>query len=1801
MKKLLVIAISLAFAITSAAQTYSTMWKKVTEARDKDLPRTEIKSLQQIADKAKGEKAYGHLLKAELMTADLQRNLSPDSAEAERAKIEQLYSKAKDKTLKAVYATVLYKIYEHRDTAQRNMYQKAALADIDALAKADADGFSPMVIDGKDSEIFNDDMLSVIGFTTKQYIPLYFHYKKKGNRRAACICGLYAIKERTGEDKARSIRKSPMLAALDTLANLYGDLDVAGEVAVERYNYMERFNDVTIEDKISYINKALSKWGTWQRASELRNAQKRLTASTMSLSIPNETTQPDKAQRVKINRIRNISELKFNVYSTTLNGNYKYVPNNNSGYKYIKPYLSATPIQTINRRYANHPDYAFFEDSLEISGLPAGVYMIEVTTVPQTQTIRRLYYVSQLGVVYIALPNDKRRIVAVNATTGQPVAGAKVEIRYNTDKENAAHTILTTDENGEIVISEKDKSVYTMRAYTPEDMASPMRRAEGGFGYDNDKKEREFTEIITDRSIYRPGQTIHAAAIVFNKKSSVDYEAVKGKQVEAILLDANYKEIGKKTLTTDDYGSCATDFVLPQNSLNGNFYLRINDKIQSFRVESYKRPTFTIEMPKINEKYALGDTLVVKAKALTYAGVAVQGAKVRYEVTRRNALWWRMNMLSGEATKQVYQGEATTDDKGNFDITLPLVGDDIQNVGMNSPRFYNFTATAMVTDIAGETHSAALDVPIGTKPTAFGVDIPDKVLADNLQQVKFNLYNAIGADIHADVSYQIDGGAMMQAKTTEPVALGNLASGKHELYAICEVDTLRKEFVVFNLDDEKPAVETDDWFYASDNQFPSDGKPVTIQVGSSAKDIHIFYTLIAEDRLLESGSVDKSEELLNRKLAYKDEYGDAVRIDFAWVKDGRYYTHSAKLTRPNRPTTLKMEWATFRDRLTPGQKEEWTLRIANPDGTPAKAQALLTMYDKTLDQIEPHAMRIYKPSGINMPYTSWHYPNTAEIYANGYRSPSWLSYRQLSLSHFDDDVYPFYGYGELLSARGYIGQSARRTRGGIMRTKELRSVEATADAMAIGAYDVKGNDVQPEVAEESKIEGDAGESVQMRENLAETAFFMPQLVTDSAGTVKIKFTLPESLTTWRLLGLSHTQDMMTGKIEGEAVAQKSLMVVPNVPRFVRSGDKVTIVARIYNNVEKTLSGKAVMTLIDPATEKAVKTLTSPYKAEALATTTATFSFDAPLDYQILICKISASADGFSDGEQHYLPILSDKELVTETRTLSPSLSQGDEAAGSTAEVTISLPSDGTSRVIVEYTANPSWLAYQALPQIASPNDDNAINLAAAIYANALGQKIVNDAPANLKSQFELWKSNGSLTSNLMKNEELKDVLINETPWVNDATSETETKQRMGEFFDETAIGYRIENVVKKLQSLQTDDNTWSWWKGMGGSPYMTTEIVKMMARLERMGIGVDELKYNIEGARRALDQSVVKMVKQMRAEEAKGHKQSFPNGYVLDYLYVNAISPVELSAEAKLASDYLISKLLKETKHQTIGDKALSAIILNANGYKSVAKEYAQSLKEYTVTSKELGRYYDTHKAEYSWRDYRIPTQVAAIEALSLLTPDDTTTIDEMRHWLLAQKRTQSWDTPINTVNAVYALGKNVDTKSLVYVKKTIDNPKTKKLSIDIPSDDNLWGAIYIQSWQKSADVKSSSSGLSIKREIVDEKGKSVKSLKVGDRVKVRLTIKADRDFDFVSVVDRRAASMEPMVQTSGYDYGKYVSPKDNATYYYYDQLRKGTHVVETEYTIDRQGTYTLGTATVQCAYAPEFKATTRGATIIVE
>ena len=710
------------------------------------------------------------------------------------------------------------------------------------------------------------------------------------------------------------------------------------------------------------------------------------------------------------------------------------------------------------------------------------------------------------------------------------------------------------------------------------------------------------------------------------------------------------------------------------------------------------------------------------------------------------------------------------------------------------------------------------------------------------------------------------------------------------------------------------------------------------------------------------------------------------------------------------------------------------------------------------------------------------------------------------------------------------------------------------------------------------------------------------------------------------MALAHTRDMYVGSIVGEAVAQKDVMIQPNVPRFLRDGDQGTISARIFNTGEKNLTGKAQLRLLNPETNAVVYEQSQNVTLKAGETTPVTFTFTPSLlTPSLLICQMTVSGKDFSDGEQHYLPLLPSQERVTVTMPITQH-----QPGTATVDLAALIPADAKGgKLTFEYTNQPAWLMIQALPTVGSPSDDNAISQAASFYANSLGRYILQQNP-QAKTAFDLWKQETnaeSLTSALAKNQDLKDLLLNETPWVLDADNETEQKQRLADFFDENLMQNRLSDAVAKLNKLQRTDGSWSWWQDMPGSFYMTVAVSEMLVRLNEMAGEQTETKQMLTDAFGFMGQEIVKDVEEMKKWEKEGHEVSFPSFKALQWLYLITLDGRELPDEVVRANNYLLKLLKKEIKSQSIYEKALTAVILSKSDPKRAA-EYAQSLKEWTVYREDIGRYYDTPRAGYSWFDYKIPTQTVAIEALQRLAASDQQTLDEMRRWLLQEKRTQAWDTPINSVNAVYAFlgregvrregvkeantlkldaenatikvdGKAIElpkaTAGLGYVKTSV--PATSQtLTVDKTSEGTSWGAVYAQFVQATHNIAASASGITVKRELLDAKGNLLpitsdhSPLKVGDRIKMRITITADRDYDFVQVVDKRAACLEPVRQLSGWHQGSYCTPKDYTTNYYFDCLSKGTHTIESDYYIDRAGLYETGTCTVECAYAPEFR-----------
>lgn len=1824
--------------LTLYADSFSSLWRQYDVSQQKDLPKSSIHILQKIAHKAENEHAYGHLLKAEFLTSKLMTSISPDSLENQiKDLVDRMHhAEETNPTLAAVYQSALGIVYRENNQLDANSkalskeFFRQSILNPDLLASHKALEYQPLVIQGIDSKIFNDDLLHVLGMEGGAYQMLHDYYEAHGNRSAACICALLATRQKC-KDGVMQVKKSKYLLTIDSLISEYHDLSVAGELAIERFNFMEESDDATAESKMNYINYALLHWGTWPRMNILRNTQNRLILPNFHVSVGQDVQIPNKERQVVIMQICNIQQLTLSVWPVRLKGDTKLSPDDPKDLVEIKSKITSnTPVFTETKKYIGLPNYQLTRDTVTIGGLPMGVYLVEFSTDNKTiKPQQMLLRVSDVYVMSQQLPHNQIRLVAVSATTGQPIPGAKIRLKTSNDFDQPGKTeTLVCNEKGEVIYSFEKRADLLIYPYTDTDLycAEGYLNSYGSFPTIGVVQQTKM-DILTDRSIYRPGQTVHASAIVYRQDNHDKTPVVSGHHLTLTLRDANYKEVETKYLITDDFGTASADFVLPSTGLTGNYTLRSENgstAIRSFSVEEYKRPTFQISFDDVKQKYVVGDTVKVVGHVKSFAGIPVQGAKVGYTVSRRPALW-RNVKRNREGSVILDTDTLLTDNEGKFVVPVRMLM--AENIHEKENRFYSFDVHTDITDVAGESHFADISLPLSDKPTALTCNLPSQILTDSLKTVTFNYYNNAGQPIEGQVKYTIDGHSYT-AKANEPTAQGwkNLPSAEHHLSAVCGSDTLNMNFVTFTFEDRKPVVNTSDFFYVSESYFPTDQKPVRLLFGSSDPDIHVVYTLIAGDRIIESGTLKLSDELIQKDFIYQPQYGTGLLMNYAWVKDGKMYHHQVFIGKPKRDNQLKVEWKTFRDRLTPGQQEEWTLRVKQPDGKPAKAQLMAVLFDKTLNEIKPHdwyLSTLYYPA---LPWTTWNGLNfnTSTLYGDA--PINFLKEPVLDFSHLDNT----------LMDNQIQRQIQLMTRGGIKRYDVVEQMSMAAkekmpDAADLNEMVVAGNGKQKkaeltgtsdseEQRENSKESGSQG----IRQNFNETAFFYPALLAEKDGQVKIKFTLPESVTTWQFMGLAHDQEMNYGMLKDEIVAQKTVMVQLNVPRFVRSGDQSEIVSRLFNSSDKKVLGTAVFELIDPETEKIVFTQKQSFSLDPKSTGSAKFCFNVSNivsvknDLSLLIVRVTANGSGYQDGEQYYLPILPDKELITTTVPFT----QSGPSVKSIDVASLFPVKESTNKLTIEYTNNPTWLMIQALPAISQVYDDNAISLAAAYYATGIGRNILLGSPA-IASTIRQWKQEkteeSSLMSNLEKNQSLKTMVLEETPWVMDGQKESDQKRQLINFFDENTMNYRMSNFLQKLTLLQNPDGSFSWWSGMGGSRYMTTEVTKMLVRLNSLVGNQQPTTQLLSRAFQYLDKKAADEVVELKRLKAKGEKNLVPSETACDYLYINSLAGRPVTTNIH----YLVSLLSSIPNKLTIYGKANTALVLSMYGKMDEAKEYLKSISEYSVYKEEMGRYFDTPKAQYSWCDYRIPSQVAVIEACKQLLPGDKR-IEEMQRWLLQSKRTQAWDTPINSVNAVYAFlheATNVlqpmgtlstfkldnmsvelpkATAGLGYVKTAKTGKDLKTLVIDKKSDGISWGAVYAQFIQKSTDVGEQSSGLKVTRQVLHN-GKPAEGLKIGDKVKIILTIEADRDYDFVQLQDKRAACLEPLTQLSGYHGGYYCSPKDNVTNYFFNYLSKGKHVVETEYYIDRAGFYQTGICVVQCAYSPEYNGRAAANTLTIK
>ena len=1748
--------------LTLQAQSYDQLWKKVYKLADEDdLPKSALVESQRIYDKAKAERNIPQMMKAHLMVMTFRGHISPDSIPVDVKGLEEWAESPELETHeRAVLYSILGGVHINDDFEKGDRFLKRSLQDSLTLIDYPAGKMVPMVRSMETSRMYMEDNLldllarraieywqkfqwrnfnevqKTIGQT---YQMLARQYERIGNRAAWVLTVIDAYPE-AGEEQLRQWIKD------------YGDLDVCAEM----YLRLGKNTQLKPAERVSLLREGIRRYPNYTRIDLLKKEEENLTSPSLQISI---NAYPDEEVDVTVlYQVLKGFTLKFYRLDLPAHDEGLDVPSDK-----LKKQGKLISLEHID--LPPTPDFVEKKIPVKVKPLPAGLYYWEAEPDGfKKRTKGGVLHVTALGLVFQNLYNFDLRLVTVDRKSGHVIPHVEI-VRYaEVPHHSKRYTVMqrveshTTNQHGILLLPMKE-GLYQARLKNDSAM-NPVGIWDTR-PYPVQVKPQRHIRLFTDRSIYRPGQKVHYSGLVYEQlKDSVWVK--KEVNYKVTLWDADRKEVASQEVVSDEFGTFHGTFDLPETGKMGEYLLEVDKEVQSFRVEEYKRPTFEVAMDTVRANYQVGDSIRLKGRASTFAGVPVQGATVNYQIQKRERNIWR----GGGRLLGTEKGQTQTDAQGMFEVPVHFaeMTSDVPVV--------DYVITADVTSLSGETHQGSVTLPLAQSSLLVNLSDWDNqkartILKEERKPVMFKVTNLQGFLASAEVDYRMYeekdketlGNCVLQAKAKSnqsfvPEAWYALPSGTYRLkFAVCDEKGRKSEqeasVVLFSSRDKQIPCNELLWVYQPQTEFDENGEAV-FYYGTREKDATLILAYFSDQKCLNFGFRPISDNLLTFRCKYKKEWGNGLKIILSLVKNGTLHSQTVEIRKPEPKRQLEVQWKTFRNKLHPGSQEQWTLKVLRPDGTPADARFMATMYDASLDAFSVNSwfFRLNYDRTLLGTYWALRSQGHSAQYFNFPRK--WIEYKSFEYSGL------FEPYEWPVVTVGYGGKANRK----------VASVAFTGSARPISADLFFEEEMVP--VKESSVVSTPRPQVKFRENFAETAFFYPQLRTDAHGEVDIEFTLPESLTEWKFMGLAHTQDMFYGNITEKVVARKEFMVQPNLPRFVRVGDQVNIVSSLMNLSDKEVKGVVRMELFVPETEKVVLTQERPFKVNANGTEKVTFSFDVTDKYEGLGVRIVADGGMFSDGEQRYLPVLSNKQQLTESVLLN---------VNGAGEYVFSLESlfNGHSKTVsrpkmtVEFTGNPLWYAVQALKVVENPETDNALSWAVAYYANSL-----------------------------------MDYLSRTQPAMADSLKVEGVKGKMAE-------------AVWKLKDLQLADGSWSWYKGMNGSLYMTTAITQLMARLNQMTGGeldAEVVKMN-QLAWGYLNNQLAEEVKWMKEAEKKGKNHFEPSEMALQCLYTDALEKNQrMTADVR---KYLVGKLEKMSGQLTIYGKALSAIVLKEAGKEAKAKKFLESLMQYSVMTEEMGRYFDTPKAEYSWFSYRIPTQVAAIEAVKCIANEEKTQ-EEMKRWLLKQKQAQAWDTPIATADAVYALlmtgedglqqtgaaaikvGKQVirtPDDALGYVRQEVTGNvlNIRKVTVEKESAGIAWGAVYAEFEEDMEQVTAQGHALEISRTLYrDGKPLSVgTALKVGDKLTVRLTLKADRDIDFVQVKDNRAAFMEPVDALSGYCWNRtlasYRENKDASTSFFIERLRKGTHELEYEVYVTSSGKYTQGIPTVHSVYAPEF------------
>lgn len=1763
------------------------------------------------------------------------------------------------------------------DTIQYHVAQ--SLANPVMLQQTPVSRFSAILTEGANSKSLRPtlfDFLSYRDIATLQRISNRNQNKKLIDQTITIYKQLIAFRKKADNPKALLLtelnylnyiytateaqtEQTQYMNALDSLQQQYASNDFSVEIAIARYNlYNSYLYNQPNTDSIQYAlcEQEIDRFPNYERIGILKNYLNQLITPTLSATSA-KTIYPGKDLTLNIT-FKRIPELSVAIYrSTTTPENYFYNRYKNKD-KDNEQGRGELLKQITYKLDASLP-YASSDTSFSIRMELPGIYEYVISSGEIEQEVTNVFSVSRLFAASRNLQNDAD-VLVTDLISGKPVKDARV-LFYTQKDFNAplalAHTALT-DKDG-LALSGKDIRGY--RVIHNEDsamMISPIYIYPPQQYIQTDK-----VSLFTDRSIYRPGQTVFFKGIAFTSNTDQS-QIITNKKYTVILRNANGEEVAKKELITDSFGSFNDKFTLPQNALDGIFSLNTDEGYVSFSVEEYKRPTFLIDFSPLTTDVVLGDEVFINGSARTFSGANLQGEAVRYRVVRYPQWYRGLNKMSSE---QVAEGTTSVTNQGTFTISFR------SEKGNDTDVFntWNYEVTALITDSKGESEEANYSFLVGSQALVFTTDLSGKVNKDStstiisvsninrqplvidgiftlyqLKESKEYLNNNMAPEKSTNGKQVYKG----NFKAQQPIDIRFMSKLESGAYQLCmeALDSQKRivkdtvTFILYGSKDKKPPVLTSTWFLPVKTECLP-GENAEIIFGTSMKKAFVLYEILKDGKTFDRKIVEMDNENKTFRIPYTENFGNNVDVSFTFVKDGTLYNEQVNIYKKQPDHSLTIHTKTFRDRLLPGQTETWSFQITNADSLPVSAEVMASMYDASLDAIIPHYW-FFNPKRSVFPI-SYFFNNSQ---ASG-------SLTNAAKGNMPFAIVPEYQFDQL-NWQGLLtiqNRPAAYLQTKVAGARLIQESDKQVSSEEIEKLETaKRGDTNNIFAEKRKDDEESTvtlfsqqQPTTLRRNFNETAFFYPSLQTNKNGDIIIKFEVPQSNTTWKLMMLAYTKQLQYGQFAKEAVSQKKLMVLPNLPRFMRTGDEVSISTQVINLSNKEVSGRVRMELFDPATDQPIICLTKSDKSFTLAagaTTDVSWAVQVPKGTDLIGCRIIAETPENSDGEQQLIPVLPNELMVTESKPFAI-----DGAGEKTIETGWSALNSAARpfRMTLEYSNNPTWYAVQALPTITLPDNDNAISWFAAYYSNTLATYIAGSSP-KIRNMIEQWEKQGgnseTLYSNLEKNQELKNILLQETPWVLEAKNETEQKQRLSLLFNSNYADSQRKLALDKLQTMQNTEGGWSWFPNMPASREITLYVLKGMAQLTQLGAvqyGETEKMMQIN-ALRFLDKSIQKEYEALL--KIKGIKPEIPTLSQLELLFVRSeYRDIPEDGSAREAIRYYTMQAEKYRNQQSLYGKALTAQLLYRNGNKGIAQSIIKSLRQLATISNEMGMYWANNKETMNFLISPVSVHCQLMNAFSEIQPE-VKEITLMKLWLLKQKQTQNWKSVPATVNAIYAILENGTdwlsdngSSSLTWGNQTYSTtsgelgtgyiqevltaneitPDKEKIVIRKTGNTPAWGAVYRQYFSKIENIIAQEGNLSVDKKlfvnVTNTNGVQLQPvtentpLKVGDKVTVRLTLRTNQTMDYVQLKDLRAGCFEPTEQLSGMEYRNglsfYRSPGDVSENFFFSHLPQGVYVIEYSVYVSRAGRYAGGISTIQCLYAPEFISHTEGYEINVK